>query len=122
MSSASAWDEETFLHFARAGQLGQIRIVKRTLPEMAAAAAMGVDVELLLEGLERTPAERLRRNAEAVQLLERARTENFTPAQRAALAALEREQLRSNWGDDLSGAHTALSPPARSSRGSRGVA
>ena len=75
--------------------------MKRTSPEIEAAAAMGVDVAMLLGNLELTPAERVRRNGEAIQMLERIRRANFDERQREVLAELEREQLRANWGDWL---------------------
>jgi hypothetical protein len=75
--------------------------VKRQPPEFEAAEAMGVDLPMLLANLELTPAERVRRNTEAVRLMDRTRRANFTAAQLEALAALEREQLRANWGDWL---------------------
>ena len=75
--------------------------VKRYPPEFEAAAAMGVDLAMLVANLELTPAERVRRNTEAVQLMERTRRANFTASQLEALAALEREQLRANRGDRL---------------------
>ena len=75
--------------------------VKRRPPEFEAAEAMGVDLPMLLANLELTPAERVRRNTEAVRLIDRTRRANFTEAQPEALAALEREQLRANWGDWL---------------------
>jgi hypothetical protein len=74
-------------------------LVKRTSPELEAAAAMGVDVPMLLGNLELTPAERVRRNREAIRMLERTRRANFDARQREVLAELEREQLRANWGD-----------------------
>lgn len=70
----------------------------RPLDEIEAAAAMGVDVSLLLANLGLTPAERVRRNAEAVRLVERTRRANLTPAELDALAELERARLRANWG------------------------
>jgi hypothetical protein len=76
-------------------------LVKRTSPELEAAAAMGVDVPMLLGNLELTPAERVRRNREAIRMLERTRRANFDARQREVLAELEREQLRANWGDWL---------------------
>ncbi len=75
--------------------------MKRTSPEIEAAAAMGVDVAMLLGNLELTPAERVRRNGEAIRMLERIRRANFDDRQREVLAELEREQLRANWGDWL---------------------
>ena len=74
----------------------------RDLPEFRAAAAMGVDIDLLLENLKLTPAERFRRNAEAVRLMEQTRRANFTPEQLEALKELEREEARRNWGEWLS--------------------
>jgi len=40
-------------------------------------------------------------NGEAIRMLERSRRANFDARQREALADLEREQLRANWGDWL---------------------
>ena len=75
--------------------------MKRTSPEIEAAAAMGVDVAMLLGNLELTPAERVRRNGEAIRMLERIRRASFDERQREVLAELVREQLRANWGDWL---------------------
>ena len=75
--------------------------VKRASPELEHAASLGVDVDQLLANLALTPAERLRRNAEAVRLMERTRRANLTARQLEALAELERERLRENWGEWL---------------------
>ena len=54
-----------------------IQPMKPSSPEIEAAAEMGIDVAMLLGNLELTPAERVRRNGEAIRMLERIRRANF---------------------------------------------
>jgi len=65
------------------------------------AMAAGVDLALIRRNLELSVEERVRLNAQAIQLLERTRRANFTPAQLELLEQVERERTRANWGDWL---------------------